>query len=39
MERGEDVLIVFDDLSAHAIAYRTISLLLKRPAGREAYPG
>ena len=36
---GEDVLIVFDDLSAHAIAYRTISLLLKRPAGREAYPG
>ena len=39
MEKGEDVLIVFDDLSAHAIAYRTISLLLKRPAGREAYPG
>ena len=39
MERGEDVLIVFDDLSAHAIADRTISLLLKRPAGREAYPG
>lgn len=39
MENGEDVLIVFDDLSTHAIAYRTISLLLKRPAGREAYPG
>ena len=39
MENGEDVLIVFDDLSTHAIAYRTISLLLKRPAGREAYQG
>jgi len=39
MEKGEDVLIVFDDLSKHAIAYRTMSLLLKRPPGREAYPG
>ena len=39
MERGEDVLIVYDDLSKHAAAYRTISLLLKRPPGREAYPG
>lgn len=39
MERGEDVLIIYDDLSKHAAAYRTISLLLKRPPGREAYPG
>lgn len=39
MEKGEDVLIVFDDLSKHAVAYRTMSLLLKRPPGREAYPG
>lgn len=39
MENGEDVLIVFDDLSKHAIAYRTMSLLLRRPPGREAYPG
>ncbi len=39
MEQGEDVLIVFDDLSKHAVAYRTISLLLRRPPGREAYPG
>lgn len=38
-ENGDDVLIVFDDLSKHAIAYRTISLLLKKPVGREAYPG
>ncbi len=39
MEKGEDVLIVYDDLSKHAIAYRTMSLLLRRPPGREAYPG
>ena len=39
MERGEDVLVVYDDLSKHATAYRTLSLLLKRPPGREAYPG
>ena len=39
MENGEDVLIVFDDLSKHAVAYRTLSLLLKRSPGREAYPG
>ena len=39
MERGEDVLIVYDDLSKHAAAYRTLSLLLRRPPGREAYPG
>lgn len=39
MEKGKDVLIVYDDLSKHANAYRTISLLLKRPSGREAYPG
>ena len=36
---GEDVLVVYDDLSKHAAAYRTLSLLLKRPPGREAYPG
>jgi len=37
MERGEDVLIIYDDLSKHATAYRTLSLLLRRPPGREAY--
>ena len=39
MENGEDVLVVYDDLSKHAVAYRTLSLLLKRAPGREAYPG
>ena len=39
MENGEDVLIVYDDLCKHATAYRTLSLLLRRPPGREAYPG
>lgn len=39
MDQGEDVLIIYDDLSKHAVAYRTISLLLRRPSGREAYPG
>ncbi|HHY79861.1 F0F1 ATP synthase subunit alpha [Thermoanaerobacter thermohydrosulfuricus] len=39
MYQGKDVLVVYDDLSKHAIAYRTISLLLRRPPGREAYPG
>ncbi len=39
MEGGQDVLVVYDDLSKHAAAYRTLSLLLKRPPGREAYPG
>ena len=39
LHQGKDVLIVFDDLSKHAVAYRTLSLLLKRPSGREAYPG
>lgn len=39
MYQGKDVLIVYDDLSKHAVAYRTMSLLLNRPAGREAYPG
>ena len=39
MEEGEDVLVVYDDLSKHATAYRTLSLLLRRPPGREAYPG
>lgn len=39
MENGEDVLIIYDDLSKHAVAYRTLSLLLRRPPGREAYPG
>lgn len=38
-DQGEDALVVFDDLSAHAVAYRELSLLLRRPAGREAYPG
>ena len=39
MEQGKDVLIIYDDLSKHAVAYRAMSLLLKRPPGREAYPG
>ncbi len=39
MYKGQDVLIVYDDLSKHAVAYRQLSLLLERPAGREAYPG
>jgi len=39
LDKGEDVLIIYDDLSKHAVAYREISLLLKRPPGREAYPG
>lgn len=39
MHQGKDVLIVYDDLSKHAVAYRTMSLLLRRPPGREAYPG
>ena len=39
MDKGEDVLIIYDDLSKHANAYREISLLLRRPPGREAYPG
>jgi F-type H+/Na+-transporting ATPase subunit alpha len=39
LEAGKDVLIVYDDLSKHAVAYRTLSLLLRRPPGREAYPG
>src|SRR5213596_660897 len=39
MDNGMDVLIVFDDLSKHAVAYRQVSLVLKRPSGREAYPG
>ena len=39
MERGGDVLVIYDDLSKHAAAYRTLSLLLRRPPGREAYPG
>jgi len=39
MHKGKDVLIIYDDLSKHAVAYRTISLLLRRPPGREAYPG
>jgi F-type H+-transporting ATPase subunit alpha len=39
MHQGRDVLVVYDDLSKHAVAYRTISLLLRRPPGREAFPG
>lgn len=39
MEKGKDVLIIYDDLSKHAVAYRELSLLMKRPSGREAYPG
>ncbi len=39
MDKGKDVLIVYDDLSKHAVAYRAISLLIRRPPGREAYPG
>ncbi|HCX65044.1 MAG TPA: F0F1 ATP synthase subunit alpha, partial [Eubacteriaceae bacterium] len=39
MNQGKDVLIIYDDLSKHAVAYRAMSLLLKRPPGREAYPG
>ncbi|MCD5381835.1 MAG: F0F1 ATP synthase subunit alpha [Candidatus Pacebacteria bacterium] len=39
MEQGKDVLVIFDDLSKHAVAYRQMSLLLRRPPGREAYPG
>ncbi len=39
MSKGEDVLIIYDDLSKHAVAYRTLSLLLRRPPGREAFPG
>jgi len=39
LDKGEDVLIVYDDLSKHAVSYRELSLLLKRPQGREAYPG
>jgi len=39
MEKGKDVLIIYDDLSKHAVAYREISLLLRRPPGREAFPG
>src|SRR5438093_11494714 len=39
MDNGMDALIVYDDLSKHAVAYRQVSLVLKRPSGREAYPG
>jgi len=39
MEKGQDALVVYDDLTKHAWAYRQISLVLRRPAGREAYPG
>jgi F-type H+-transporting ATPase subunit alpha len=39
MDNGMDVLIIFDDLSKHAVAYRDVCLVLKRPSGREAYPG
>jgi F-type H+/Na+-transporting ATPase subunit alpha len=39
MEKGKDVLIIYDDLTKHAVAYRALSLLLRRPPGREAYPG
>ena len=39
MENGQDALVIYDDLSKHAWAYRQVSLLLRRPPGREAYPG
>src|SRR5262249_56005142 len=39
MDHGMDALIIYDDLSKHAVAYRQVSLVLKRPSGREAYPG
>jgi ATP synthase subunit alpha len=39
MEHGKDALIIYDDLSKHAVAYREVSLLLRRPPGREAFPG
>ena len=39
MHQGRDVLVIYDDLSKHAVAYRAISLLIRRPPGREAYPG
>ena len=39
MEHGKDALIIYDDLTKHAVAYREVSLLLRRPPGREAYPG
>jgi F-type H+-transporting ATPase subunit alpha len=39
MDSGQDALIIYDDLSKHAVAYRELSLLLRRPPGREAYPG
>jgi F-type H+-transporting ATPase subunit alpha len=39
MESGRDALVIYDDLSKHAWAYRQVSLLLRRPPGREAYPG
>ena len=39
MNQGKDVLVIYDDLSKHAVAYRTLSLLIRRPPGREAYPG
>ena len=39
MNQGKDALIVYDDLSKHAVAYREMSLLIRRPPGREAYPG
>lgn len=39
MSEGKDALIIYDDLSKHAVAYREVSLLLRRPPGREAYPG
>jgi len=39
MEKGKDVLVIYDDLTKHAVAYRALSLLLRRPPGREAYPG
>ena len=39
MDQGQDALIIYDDLSKHAVAYREVSLLLRRPPGREAYPG